>query len=64
MEEARAKANAIDTTASNRLWTNVLKEHKGDGHPSVPDVRIKAETVSARQQHEHGGIQGTVGIEA
>ena len=48
MEEARAKANAIVKQHEQTL-TNVLNQHKGESNRQS-DVRIKAETVSARQQ--------------
>ena len=48
MEEARAKANAIVKQHEQTL-TNVLNQHKGEAKRQS-DVRIKAETVSARQQ--------------
>ena len=48
MEEARAKANAIVKQHEQTL-TNVLNQHKGEANRQS-DVRIKAETVSARQQ--------------
>ncbi len=48
MEEARAMANEI-RTQHKRTLTGVLDQHKGEANRQY-DVRVKAETVTARQQ--------------
>ena len=48
MEEARAKANEI-RKQHERTLTGVLDQHKGEANRQY-DVRVKAESVNARQQ--------------